>query len=199
MKLYMMRRSPYARKVLITAIEKGLLNKITSIQVDLRNKPPELQQFNPLGKVPTLVTETGNCYYESSIICDYLDSLNEPKLMPLDNDSQLKIRNLCGLSDGITNLAVDHFKETLRPEQKQSNGLKKNFQTTIEASLIHINKMLPEFGTELSPATIALISALGYVSLRFPELKWRETLPELSNWDLEFSTRESVKQTSPVD
>ncbi|MBT5953791.1 hypothetical protein HOG98_03625 [bacterium] len=196
MKLYTTHRSPYARKVLITAIEKGFMNEISCVEVDLRNKPPELQKANPLGKIPALVTNSGTCYYESSIICDYLDSLSEPRLMPLDPNSQIEVRNLCALSDGITNLAVDHFKETLRPEEKQSRGLLKKFQTTIGYSLTHINDLLPTFGTNITPATISLISALGYVSFRLPELNWRETLPNLSEWETLFSNRESVKETA---
>ncbi|HEV8344556.1 MAG TPA: glutathione S-transferase N-terminal domain-containing protein, partial [Candidatus Binatia bacterium] len=52
------------------------------IEVDLKNKPTELWEQNPYGKVPVLV-DGDVVVYESAIIDEYLDErYPEPSLMP---------------------------------------------------------------------------------------------------------------------
>jgi len=54
------------------------------IEVDLKNKPKELWEQNPYGKVPVLV-DGDVVVYESAIIDEYLDErYPEPSLMPKD-------------------------------------------------------------------------------------------------------------------
>ena len=54
------------------------------VEVDLKNKPGELVQRNPYGKVPVLVDGDG-VIYESAIINEYLDEkFPEIRLMPAD-------------------------------------------------------------------------------------------------------------------
>lgn len=43
------------------------------MNVNLTEKPEWLYEKSPLGKVPTLELESGDCIYESMIIADYLD------------------------------------------------------------------------------------------------------------------------------
>jgi glutathione S-transferase len=43
------------------------------VNIKLSDKPDWYFQRNPLGKVPAIETESGDCIYESLIIADYLD------------------------------------------------------------------------------------------------------------------------------
>lgn len=43
------------------------------MNVNLTEKPEWLYEKSPLGKVPALELESGDCIYESLIIADYLD------------------------------------------------------------------------------------------------------------------------------
>lgn len=198
MKLYLTQRSPFARKVLITAIEKGLMNDIECITVDLGHKPEDLLNSNPLGKIPALIGRDGVAYCESPVICEYLDSLSAPYLMPQDKHARVKMLSLCALADGLTTLAVDHFKETMRPEAVQSDSVKKRLRQSIQRTLSHIqDSVLDDFGPNITPATIALVSALGYVNFRLSDLEWPRTYLALNEWYSSFLNRESVQQTAP--
>ena len=73
MKLYNTPTSPFGRKVLITAIEKGLDKKIDVLPA--RTPEAELYKKNPLDKLPVLVTDDGEVIIESSLICEYLDEI----------------------------------------------------------------------------------------------------------------------------
>ena len=83
MRLYHTGPSPYGRKVLVTAAECGLLEKLQVIQTNPHESGAELLTRNPLSKVPVLVRDDGVVLYESGVICEYFDSLGDgPSLFP---------------------------------------------------------------------------------------------------------------------
>ena len=43
------------------------------MNINLTDKPEWLYEKSPLGKIPALELESGDCIYESMIIADYLD------------------------------------------------------------------------------------------------------------------------------
>jgi hypothetical protein len=51
----------------------ALLFRYDVVNINLQEKPEWYFLKNPLGKVPTLETESGDCIYESLIVADYLD------------------------------------------------------------------------------------------------------------------------------
>ena len=57
MKLYYTPASPFSRKVLICAIERGLGDKIERIDLNPWSKGNPVSMFNPAGKVPVLITD----------------------------------------------------------------------------------------------------------------------------------------------
>jgi glutathione S-transferase len=95
MKIIYYPASPYSRKVRIMAYEVGLWDSI-----DFENpghlSPTEphsrVIEFNPLGKIPTLVLDDGQCIVDSRVICEYLDSLHEnPKMFPQNEDERYHV------------------------------------------------------------------------------------------------------------
>ena len=95
MKLYATVNSPVARKVRATAIETGLRERIAFVEANPWAADSQLGMFNPLGKVPTLVTDDGGVLFGSPVFCEYLDGLHvAPRLFPRGRP------NACGPSDG---------------------------------------------------------------------------------------------------
>ena len=91
--------SPYARKVRIALIEKG-------IPFGLRTEVPwdgttETPKYNPLEKLPVLITEGGDGIYESRFILEWLE-VKHPlhPLLPHDEDGRLAARQIEVLADG---------------------------------------------------------------------------------------------------
>ena len=62
MKLFFSPTSPYVRKCMVTAHELGLVERIALLpsQAHPVNRDATLVAANPLGKVPTLVTDEGS-------------------------------------------------------------------------------------------------------------------------------------------
>ena len=71
MKLVGSYTSPFVRKLSILLLEKGITFEfINELPYNADNG---VAQFNPLGKVPVLVTEEGECWFDSPIIAEYID------------------------------------------------------------------------------------------------------------------------------
>ncbi len=73
MKLIGSYTSPFVRKISVILLEKA-------IPFEFVNEFPYhetngVAQYNPLGKVPALVTDDGDCWYDSPIIAQYLELL----------------------------------------------------------------------------------------------------------------------------
>ena len=73
---------PYCHRVRIVLAEKGIAVDI--VDVDAKDLPDEVMDFNPYGTVPTLVDRALRLY-ESRIIMEYLDErFPHPPLLPVD-------------------------------------------------------------------------------------------------------------------
>ncbi len=85
MKLYQTQPAPSPRRVRMFLAEKGLLDGIELVEVDLRageNLTPEFTARNPMQKVPVLELDDGDCIAETMAICRYFEELH-PEPRPL--------------------------------------------------------------------------------------------------------------------
>ncbi|MDX1949206.1 MAG: glutathione S-transferase N-terminal domain-containing protein [Rickettsiales bacterium] len=200
MKLYLTNRSPFARKAVIMAIEKGLESKIKIIPVDLANKPKELIEANPLGQVPTLVLENGHAIYDSPVICEYIDGLNDnPKLIPSQISYRIEVLRTEALTDGMVESAIKIYFENNKPSDKKDETTLRKYYEILDRGFDMLDRICKTFHTEqlFTLAEISTASALGYISFRLTDYKWREKHAKLATWFDKFSERESLKKTMP--
>lgn len=88
--LYSGSTDPFSHRCRFLLYEKGCDFEI--IDVDLYNKPPEIDALNPYGEVPILV-ERELTLYESTIIDEYIDErFPHPQLMPADPIQRARAR-----------------------------------------------------------------------------------------------------------
>jgi stringent starvation protein A len=81
---------PYCHRVRMVLAEKGIA--VDVVDVDARDLPDEVMDFNPYGTVPTLVDRDLRLY-ESRIIMEYLDErFPHPPLLPVDPVSRASAR-----------------------------------------------------------------------------------------------------------
>jgi glutathione S-transferase len=96
--LYTADRCPFAARVRITLVEKGL--SYESVEIDLQNRPAFMFDKNPTGTVPVLEQDDGFILPESRAILEYLEEcFPEPALLPAHVRERARVR-----------LALDQFE-----------------------------------------------------------------------------------------
>lgn len=197
MKLIGSNLSPYARKARLVLLEKNIPHEW--IIDSPREKDSKVPQFNPLGRIPALILDDGTCIFDSPVIAEYADSLNDnPILIPReDAHAKMIVKRWEALADGIMDSAILVRTESMRLLEKQDPAVIIRYNEAVSRALAFAAQELTAnewcAGGQLSLADLALVSALIYVDLRQPEREWRMQHPNLAQFFERLSARESVK------
>ena len=196
MKLLYTKRSPYARKVHILAIEKNL--SLEFIEEDLAKKSAVLLKSNPMGKIPALILDNGECLFDNPVICEYLDALNDtPVLIPRQGKERFEVLCLAAVGDGLMDTAIVLYMEKTRHPEGFHQVFVDNQQETLKNCLTFYENNISRL-KELSLASIAAAVAVGYINFRLPHLNPPGQYKNLSAWFAEFSKRPSMVTTVPT-
>ena len=188
MKLLFASASPFSAKVRMAAHYVGL--KPEAIHVSTPDNPEELLTANPLGKIPTLITDDGLTLYDSRTIMHYLDSLDEEKrLYPRSPEKRVLVERTEALSDGICEALVlcVYEKRFRTPETYHQPWVDRQWDKAMRG-LDWLDAHPPKFGKRLNAGHFALASLLAYLMIRFPG-QWEEHRVRLANWPAAFSER----------
>ncbi|MFJ2975863.1 glutathione S-transferase [Kluyvera sp. NPDC087067] len=199
MKLVGSYTSPFVRKISILLLEKGLAFEFVNEQP--YNAENGVAQFNPLGKVPALVTDDGEYWFDSPIIAQYIEQLDvAPDMVPRDPLAALKVRQLEALADGIMDAGLTSVRELARPAGQQSEEEVLRQREKISRSLDALEGYLVD-GTlktdTLNLATIAIACAIGYLNFRRIAPGWCVDRPNLVKLVETLFLRESFARTEP--
>lgn len=199
MKLVASLTSPYARKIRVALAEKSLPFEL---EVDIPwLADTRVPSYNPLGKVPALVADDGELWFDSPVIAEYLDTLAGPLLLPADRAAALPVRQAEALADGITDAAVAAFLEGMRPAERQDPAAIERQLGKISRGLAALEQRVAQrkgcAGEALSIADIAIGCTLGYLDFRFAHLGWRAAHPQLAAWAAGLLARPSFTATAP--
>ncbi|MBX6321678.1 MAG: glutathione S-transferase N-terminal domain-containing protein [Rhodospirillaceae bacterium] len=200
MKLRYSPTSPYVRKVTVVALETGLDGRIERIPTSTADPKSGLAEQNPLGKVPTLVTDDGTVLFDSPVICEYLDSLHDGrKLIPPSGPARWTVLRQQALADGVLDAAVLRVGESRRPKTEQSPAFLEKQKTVIARALDAFEREVDTLPAEPTLGTITLGVALGYLDFRWASDAWRTGRPKLARWYEAFAQRPSMLATVPKD
>ena len=192
--------SPFARKVRMFAIEKGLSDVLKVVPTNPLEDPATLLAINPLAKIPALITGDGQPLYDSRVICAFLDSLAPtPQLIPDAGELRWIVQRREALADGLMDAAVSIVFERRRPAGEQSARWLARWQEKIERALATMdkeNRSVPLLAARLDG--VACAAALGYLAFRLPDIEWTASHPALARWWAEVAQRPAVAQTAAL-
>ncbi len=201
MKLIGSLASPYVRKVRVVLAEKKL-----DYQFELENvwaADTTINQWNPLGKVPSLVMEDGTVMIDSRVMVEYLDTLTPVcKLLPPNGRDRADVKCWEALADGMIDAAVSvRLERTMRPQELQSEEWMARQMRKVELGMKSLSDKLGDqpycSGIHYSLADVAVGCALGWLAFRFPDITWRDDYPNLAKLYDKLSERQSFKDTVP--
>jgi glutathione S-transferase len=193
--------SPYARKVRIALAEKGLaFELLTEVPWDRTTMTPK---YNPLEKLPVLLLPDGWSVYESRFIIEYLELMHPaPRLSPEDVEGILAAKRLEVLCDGICDAVVLTIFERTRATGCQSAEWLARQRRKIDGGLREMARLVGDrewaVGDRFGLGDIAVGTAVGYMSVRMPEIGWRALYPNLAAMSDRLETRPSFKSCVPV-
>lgn len=199
MKLLGTNTSPYVRKVRLVLLEKNIAHEY--LINPPRDPGSQVVRVNPLGRIPALILDDETCVYDSPVIAEYADTLNDtPILIPRNNAlARMRVKRWEALADGVMDSAVVVRTESMRPAEKQEANTITLHNAAITRVLAHASEQLGKNawceGAFISLADLAMVSALIYLSLRQAERDWRGAHPNLATWFEQVSKRDSVRAT----
>lgn len=200
MKLIASLTSPYVRKVRIVLAEK-------KIDCDLVLDSPwvegnQVAVSNPLGKIPVLLLDDESPLYDSRVIAEYLDTVApNNRLLPASGRERISVKRWEALADGVLDAAVAAFLEARRPDGERSPSWIERQRGKVNQALKVMSDDLGDqpwcHGSGLSLADIAVGCALGYVSFRLGDIRWREQYPNLAQLYEKLMRRPAFAETVP--
>ncbi|MBI3223243.1 MAG: glutathione S-transferase N-terminal domain-containing protein [Nitrosomonadales bacterium] len=189
--------SPYVRKVRLVLLEKNIPH---SYLVDAPREPgSRVARANPLGRIPALILDDETCVFDSPVIAEYVDTLNDTPILIPRNDmlARMRVKRWEALADGIMDSAVVVRGETLRAPDKQDADTIARHNQAIGRALAHASQQLGERecceGNALTLADLAMASMLVYLDLRQAERNWRAQHPNLAAWFTRIADRPSMR------
>ncbi len=199
MKLLGTNASPYVRKVRLVLLEKNIPHDYV---VDPPRGPgSQVARVNPLGRIPALILDDETCVFDSPVIAEFADSLNDHPILIPRNDARarMRVKRWEALADGIMDSAVTVRTESMRPAEKQEAGNINLHNNAITRALVYAADQLGASewceGDSIALADLALASALAYLDLRQTGRDWRSAHPNLDAWFIRISKRASVRAT----
>ncbi len=204
--------SPFARKVRISLMEKG-------VPFDMQNEIPwhadtATPRYNPLEQLPILIPDEGEPVYESTYIMDWLEyAYPEPSMLPPDPAGAMEAKRIQVIAEGIMDATVQLFFEAQR-EHESLEWTQRQLRKVV-GGMTELDRRLGDrtyfVGDRFGLADIAAVSVLGMQQVvegsglvakwhaiddRIGD--WRELYPNLARFDVEMNERPSVRDTNPI-
>ena len=139
--------SPFVRRVAITLklMEMPFEHANWSVGRDF----DRIREYNPLGRVPALVTDDGEKLLESGAILDYLEERAGPDraLLPRSGPERRQALKLMALATGAADKgAIQVYERAFRPEEKRHQPWTDRCRVQMSGSLAAIDRYLGERG-----------------------------------------------------
>ncbi len=182
--------SPFGRKVRIAASVLGLDGEIAIEAADTNDPGDSIRQQNPVGKIPALLVEDGNVYFDSRVILDYLDHrAGGGRIMPADPAARFAALRLQALADGMMDASIlIVYEARWRPAEKHEAKWLDHQAGKFARALAALEQSPPSANAAPTVGDIALACALGYRDFRF-DGAWRADHPRLVKWLDDFTAR----------
>jgi glutathione S-transferase len=191
--------SPFVRKIRLAAASLSL--PIT-FQPEFQWAPGTIvPEFNPLAKVPVLLTDDTQPLYDSRVIVAYLEQKAGLSLRPPNPLGDIDDMRIEALADGIADATFLVIVEGFRPEEQRSTywlerqGLKISRGIAALASDLEAGRLPRE---QVTSGVIASVCALEFYSYRYPENSWRAAHPKLDAWNQIWQDLPLYAKTRPV-
>jgi glutathione S-transferase len=208
MKLFHVNWSPFVRKVMIAAIERDIENQIELIEANigfadrtLKIVESDLTNYNPSGRVPTLITDSGESIYDSTVIVYYLDTIGEAlPIIPINNQDKIRALKL----DALVQEVLDSLRLTSHENRRKKNERLPDYlealDSKIKRGLIILEEEVLSFSSvtpnPLDLGVISVATLIGTIK-RNSQSKYNIPRKNIDKWFERIELRKSLIETRP--
>jgi glutathione S-transferase len=172
--------SPYVRRVAVSLNVLGIAFERSLLSVF--RHADEMRRYNPLGRVPALVTDGGEVLIDSAAILDHLDETAGPDraLLPPSGKARRDALRLIALATGCSDKAMAIAYEHRRPRELIDQSWIARCRGQLDAGLVALESAVAQrHDGRLMQTQITTATMLGYVRLRAPDAVAPGRLPNL--------------------
>ena len=186
---------PYVQRVAIVLAEKGVAHDRRD--VDLNSKPEWFRAVSPLGLIPVLLVGS-DAIFESTVICEYLDEIFEPRLHPSDPMKRAQHRAWMEFGSGLLQ-SVGGFSKARDAQSMESR------RAEIVERLQRVEATVcgqPYFaGPAFGMVDVVFASIFRYFDAfaLMESFDYFEELPKLACWKSQLLQRQSVQDAVQPD
>jgi glutathione S-transferase len=192
--------SPFARKVRMAILHLGLSQRVEEVRADPTNPEDVLRRDNPLGKIPTLVSDDGRAIYDSRVILEYLDHIaGGGVIIPATWPARLEALTLQALCDGIMDAAILIVYESRhRPAAIHHPPWLDYQRGKVIRGFAAVAKSPPD-PAQFTVGTLTTACMLAYIDFR-RQIDWRTEFPGLIPWLEAFrAAHKEFDATTPLE
>ncbi len=186
--------SPFVRRVAVTLHHYHM--PFTRKPLSVFGDKKEVQQLNPLLRVPILILEDGETLIDSNAILDHLDHVagNARAMTPPNGSDRRRVMQACAISTGISDKVVAlyferHFHETKHVSANLDARLSSQIKVALE-KLEHECGTPWFFDNKMTQADITIGCMLSHLKLRLPEFFPADKYPKLHSLSRHCEMRE---------
>jgi len=145
-----------------------LRDKIEAVPTKPFDADTPLPTINPLGKVPTLVLESGEYLAGGPVVYEYLDSLHRRrKLIPARGIERFRCLRQAWMADGLFDTFVMILIESWLPQDQQRPAYVQRCWSKVIGILDQIERDVPGYG-RIDLAQMRTVGALQFIKLKMP-------------------------------
>ena len=178
--------SPFARKVRIAMIEKGVpFVEQNEVPWHADTKTP---RYNPLEQLPILIPDEGDPVFESSYLMDWLEyRYPQPSMLPADPDLAMTARLVHVIAEGVVDAMLLLFWEMQR-EVISAEWTRRQLRK-VRGGLADLDRRASDrefmLGDRFGIADIAVIAMLGALDTMTEAQMipaWQQFDPDIAPW-----------------
>jgi len=193
MVLYSGTTCPFSQRCRFVLFEKGMDFEIKD--VDLFNKPEDINVMNPYGQVPILV-ERDLVLYESNIINEYIDErFPHPQLMPADPVMRARARLFLYRFEKEMFVHIDALDGTNQKQADKARGLVRDSLLQIAPVFAKHKYMLGDEFSMLDVAISPLLWRLDHYGIELP----KQAAPLMKYAERLFSRPAFIEALTPAE
>jgi glutathione S-transferase len=159
----------------------------------------QLVEIGPGGKIPVLICDDGTSLCESLIITRYLNDLADGRLLPDEPPALLH----CLETESVASVLMDSLfvrstENNRREESQRSASLLERETARCGRCYDRLDQLVGALGDQVTLASIAVVSALGYANWRAAEDHWAGGRDSLKGYYDRLLARPAFAETEPV-